>query len=84
MSTPTKEEKAWMTKVEKLLMNPPSDRVGLFTIGDRNLSVYDKTHDEKIDRIMCRDNSDHCTVVDQLDAGLGFIESKMNIHSTAG
>ncbi len=84
MSTPTKEEKAWMFKVQKLLMNPPSDRVGLFTIGDCNLSVYDKTHDEKIDRIMCRDNSDYCTVVDQLDAGLGIIESKTNIHSTAG
>jgi hypothetical protein len=83
MSTPTKEEKIWMRKVEKLLSNPPSERVGLFTIGDRSLTVYDKTFDEQIDRLQDR-NYDFCRAVDDLDVGLGTIESAVNIHSTAG
>ena len=73
-----------MHKLQKLLLNPPSDRIGLFTIGDCSLTVYDKNYTEEIDRIMTRDNVDYCQVVDQLDVGIGIIECKTNIHSTAG
>ena len=83
MSTPTKEEKAWMTKVEKLLLNPPSARIGLFTIGDCSIPIYDKTFDEKID-LLQNHNADFCQAVDDLDAGLGSIGSATHIHSTAG
>lgn len=83
MSTPTKEEKAWMKKLEKLLMNPPSDRLGLFTVGDCAITVYDKTLDEEIERLQNR-NSDFCQAVDVLDAGFGSIGSATHIHSTAG
>ena len=81
--TPTKEEKAWMMKVQKLLMNPPSDRIGLFTIGDCGMTVYDKTFDAEIDNAQNR-SWDFCVSVERLGAGLGTIDSAMNIHSTAG
>lgn len=41
----TKLEKSRIKKVEKLLLNPPSDRLGLFTIGDYSLSVYDQSEE---------------------------------------
>lgn len=84
MSTPTKEEKDWMSKVQKLLTNPPSERLGLYTIGDNGLSVYDKSQDAKIDQMMYVRNIDYCQAVHELDAFLGSIDSATNIHSTAG
>ena len=81
--TATKEEKAWMMKVQKLLMNPPSERIGLFTTGDCALNVYDKTFDAEIDSQQNR-SYDFCVAVTRLGAGLGAIDSVMNIHSTAG
>ena len=81
--TPTKEEKAWMIKVQKLLMNPPSDRIGLFTTGDPGLTVYDRTFDAEIDKAQDR-NWDFCVAVERLGAELGSMDSAMNIHSTAG
>ena len=83
MSTPTKEEKAWIKKVEKLLLNPPSERLGLYTIGDCCLTVYDKAFDEKIERLQNL-NQDFCQAVNNLDAELGCINSATEIHSTAG
>ena len=83
MSTPTKEEKAWMAKVQKLLMNPPSERIGLFTTGDCALNVYDKTFDAELDSQQNR-SWDFCIAVERLGVGLGSIDAAMNIHSTAG
>lgn len=83
MSTPTREEKAWMSKVSKLLMNPPSDRIGLFTTGDRSITVYDSSFDAEIERLQDR-NQDFCQAVNNLDAELGCIDSAVNVHSTAG
>ena len=81
---PTKAEKEWMKKLEKLLCNPPSDRMGFFTIGDRFLSVYDLTKEPEINQIMDRKGVDFCIVVHELEASLGTIRSQANIHSTSG
>jgi len=81
----TKEEKAWIKKVEKLLLNPPSNRMGLYTIGDPELTVYDLTKLIDIHESMdSNESSDFCVAVDKLDARLGGIKTKMNIMSTAG
>jgi len=73
-----------MKRIERLLKNPPSERVGLYTIGDAKLSVYNREHEQDIHKIMAQQNTDFCCAVDQLGAGLGVINSKMQIHSTAG
>ena len=36
----TKSEKAWVKRLEKVLMSCP-ERLGLYTIGDKHLAVYD-------------------------------------------
>lgn len=84
MSTPTKQEKAWMKKLERLLMNPPSKRLGLFTIGDAELQVYDLNYESKIGDLMDKRGMDFCSAVHELGVGLGSIDSRENIHSTSG
>lgn len=79
---PTKKQQSWMSRVEKLLSNPPPN-VGLYTIGDKSLEVYDLRKEEQINSIMDR-GYDFCSAVHDLDAGLGSIDSTMNIHSTSG
>ena len=80
----TKAEAAWMKKVERLLMNPPSARIGIYTVGDCGMTVYDKTKDDQIHQIMDSRNADFCCAVEDTDARIGDIRTAMNIHSTAG
>lgn len=40
----TKEEIAWLKKVEKILNQRPTKRLEFATGGDHDLAVYDKTH----------------------------------------
>lgn len=49
MSKLTKEEIKWVEKVQKILNECPSKRIGFFTIGDSDLTLYDNT---KMDEIM--------------------------------
>jgi hypothetical protein len=84
MSTPNKKQQAWMQRVEKLLSNPPPG-IGLYTIGDRDLHVYDSKQEDAIHALMDRGQGcDFCAAVDKLNAGFGVIEAAMNIHSTSG
>lgn len=39
MATLTKEEKAWVKKLNALLANCPSNRIAFATIGDRSVSA---------------------------------------------
>ena len=43
---PTKPEGAWMRRLERVLMDAP-DGIGLLTIGDRELRVYDRARAEE-------------------------------------
>lgn len=36
----TKEERKWVAKLNKMLANPPSTRLGFFTIGDNYISMF--------------------------------------------
>lgn len=42
MSNLTKEELAWVKKLQKVLDNCPSDRLGFYTTGDDYVTIYDK------------------------------------------
>lgn len=38
----TAAEKAWMAKLEQVLFDCPSDRLSCYTVGDGDLTFYDK------------------------------------------
>ncbi len=81
----TKQEAIWLHKLEKILMNPPSQRIGFYTIGDAYLSAYDRSREIDINNALDQiGNSDFCHAVDKLDAGLGEVSSACQIFSTAG
>lgn len=79
MSLTAKEQK-WADKLEKLLTNIPSKRIGLFTIGDSCLYMYNKENESKFDSI----SEDFCSAVSLSDSELGIIDCSVNIHSIAG
>ena len=81
----TKPEKAWLNKIEKLLMNPPTNRIGFYTIGDCDLLTYDRSRDSEVHEAMDRnERSDFGPCVESIDAGFESINSACAIHSTAG
>ena len=75
----TAKEKKWVASLEGLLLNPPSDRIGLYTIGDCDLIIYDK----RLERDLVGEE-DFCTMVESQNAALGSIRSEANIHSVSG
>ena len=80
----TKAEAAWIKKVERLLMNPPSNRIGMFTMGDAELRLYDRSRDSEIDIYHQENHGEFANAVENLWADLGSINSACQIHSTAG
>lgn len=81
----TKEEKAWVRKLQKVLNQCPSERLGAYTIGDNNIIIYDKSKEESINQLMDeRGQMDFCVAVDELDAELIRIDTPFQVYSTAG
>lgn len=68
MAELTKEEKAWVKKVNALLAKCPSDRIGFYTIGDPTVFLYDLTHEEEI----CSEQGDLIHILQR--EGWGFDE----------
>lgn len=85
MADISRAELKWLIRLQKVIDACPSERIGFYTIGDSDVSLYDKTRDEEIDAVVSSGNKDFCTVVDELDAGFGVvINFPSNVHSTAG
>lgn len=88
MSELTKEEKAWLRKLQRVLNDLPSTRLGFYTIGDSDVVVYDRSLESDIEsKIDESGNMDFCTAVDACDAGFGFgefLRFPAPVHSTAG
>jgi hypothetical protein len=80
----TKKEKVWVHQLQDVLMNPPTERLGLFTTGDASLSVYDLSRSDEINKIQDSGISDFGPAVDSIGARLGEAMSKNCIESTAG
>ncbi len=81
----TKEEKTWLRRLEKVLMNPPTDRIGFYTIGDAELIGYDRSRQAEIDNEFDgRERADFCMIVAEIDAEFRSVSSKCQILSTAG
>lgn len=79
----TKAEAAWIAKIQKLLDSPPSDRLGFYTTGDPEVTIYDRSLEDDI-------NAEHdaggefCNAVDSCDARLGELRFPAQVHSTSG
>jgi hypothetical protein len=80
----TKEEAAWVRKVQRLLNNPPSDRLGFYTIGDNDVTVYDSSLQAEIDARYDQMEGDFGNAVEDCGAFLGVLNFPNNVHSTAG
>ena len=54
MSKLNAKEKAWLKKVQKVLKECPSERIGFYTIGDNNICAFDS---DKLDEVFkCMDS----------------------------
>jgi hypothetical protein len=81
----TAAEAKWIDDVNALLAKCPSKRLGFYTIGDRDVYVYDFTKEKKIEELMERKQSmDYPTAVNELDAGVGALVFPNNVHSVSG
>jgi hypothetical protein len=81
----TKAELKWIKDVQTVLDSCPSNRLGFYTIGDPDVTIYDRTKDSEIDRLMDKSNCDYGSAVD--DAGAGSTASLIfpaAVHSVAG
>ncbi|MBV2144195.1 hypothetical protein KUG47_11895 [Falsochrobactrum sp. TDYN1] len=79
----TNAESKWLKKLQKVLNECPSDRLGFYTIGDEGVFIYDKSFDAEINEFM-NAGKDFCIAVYELDADLDHILFPSNVHSTAG
>lgn len=79
----TRKEAAWVQKVQHLLNNPPSGRLGFYTIGDKDVTIYDASRQDEIDAVF-DGGGDFCAAVSNCDADLGCLIFPNNVHSTAG
>lgn len=73
----TKEEAAWCKALEKLLLSTPA-RLGLHTVGDRNLHVFDQAA-VNLRKINIADGG-----AERAGLQLGLIRSSVCIHSLSG
>lgn len=80
----TKAERDWLNKLQTVLDECPSDRLGAYTIGDPRISIYDSRFESEINEIMDSGKTDFCIATDELGVNLGDLKMPFAIHSTAG
>lgn len=80
----TQTEKDWLAKLQALLDECPSSRLGAYTIGDPELSLYDRHFEPEINKLLDTGKYDFCTAVASLDADLARLRFPFHVHSTAG
>lgn len=80
----TKEEKAWVKKMQALLDKCPSDRLGFYTIGDCDVTIFNNDHYDDIIDAQDTNNEDFGPAVDRFDAHLGSLNFPSNVESVAG
>lgn len=82
----TKVEREWLDRLQSVLSEAPTDRLGLFTIGDACISVYDRRKDEAITKYgMSHPNDEFGTAVEAVTGGvMATLAFPAEVHSTAG
>lgn len=74
----TRQERAWVTRLEKLLLECPSSRLELVTIGDPNLSVVDTACADRHGIELHDGHAERGGVI------LASVRSKPRIHGVSG
>ncbi|KXS55009.1 MAG: hypothetical protein AWU57_605 [Marinobacter sp. T13-3] len=80
----TKAERDWLNKLQAVLDECPSDRLGAFTIGDPSIYIYDSRFESEINEIINSGNTDFCAATDKLGSDLSVLRMPFAVHSTAG
>ena len=80
----TKEEKAWLKKLQAVFDECPSSRLGAYTVGDPWLGIYDKTMESEINNHQAKNGGEFCNSVEDLGADLAMINTPFSVHATAG
>ena len=80
----TKAERDWLDKLQSLLNDCPSDRLGAYTIGDPDIEIYDTRYESQINERLESGNVDFCSAVSEVGAGLFSLKTPFCVHSTAG
>lgn len=76
-------EAKWLKKLNKLLAECPSERIGFYTIGDPAVEMYDLGRQAEIDELMDK-GKDFSPSAEKLGAKLGTLRFPSCVHSTAG
>lgn len=79
-----KAEAAWIAELQEVLDRCPSTRLGFFTIGDPNISIYDRGSDAEITKLQDTRGLDFGPAASKCNARLGEVIFPSNVHSTAG
>lgn len=79
MSELTPDELKWLKKLQRVLNECPSSRLGFYTIGDRDVFVFDKDKEHLMD-----EERDFCQMVADQDADLFTLRFPSGVYSTAG
>jgi hypothetical protein len=80
----TKAERDWLARLQDVLNECPSDRIGAYTIGDANLFLYDRRFEEAIHERTESVSMDFCQAVDAERADLCDIRMPFPVHATSG
>ena len=76
----TADEARWIKRLQRVLNDCPSDRLGFYTIGDPNVSIYDKSGGAEDDD----SGLDFPQVVERHGAYLSSVYFPACVHSTVG
>ncbi len=80
----TKAERDWLSKLQSVLDECPSDRLGAYTIGDPYIQIYDARFEYQINDQLSSGNVDFCSAVFKMEAELITVRMPFCVHSTAG
>lgn len=79
----TVAEKKWLAKLEAVLAECPSERFTSYTIGDPNVTIYDKSFDPEI-YALCDRGCDVGGAVEEVGCALAIVRFPFAVQSTAG
>lgn len=85
MATLTKEEKAWVKKLNTMLANCPSTRLAFATIGDKEVSIFDVTRYDDVCDEVDNNGGEFIPCADRIGALFDEVLNFPNqVESTAG
>ncbi|MGL5215843.1 MAG: hypothetical protein ACRC8R_12005 [Aeromonas hydrophila] len=80
----TAAEAKWVKDLQAILNKCPSKRMIAFTIGDNDVTIYDRSFCCQIDDIVNRSNKDVGQAVSMVGAELASVIFPFPVESTAG